>query len=170
MANINKKIYWDSCIFLAWFYNEPNEPSVVDGIEEMVRDIDNNRAKLITSIITRTELLESRMDDTARARFATLFQRRNVLMINLDHRISDLSHDIRDYYDQRGEKLTTPDCQHLATAIIHKVDFLYTLDGSGKKKKGTLLRLNGVVAGKHALKILKPHACQSNLFTGITHE
>jgi hypothetical protein len=56
----------------------------------------------------------------------------------------------------------------LATAIIHKVDAFYTLDGSGKRKKGTLLPLNGIVAGKYALKILKPQAPQGSLFTGMT--
>lgn len=167
MANINKKIYWDACIFLAWINDEPNELSVVEGIEEMVQDVDSNRVKLITSVVTRTELLDSRMDSEGRKRFDKLFKRRNVVMINLDHRISDLSHDIRDYHDQKGDKLTTPDCQHLATAIIHDVDAFYTLDGSGKKKNGRLLPLNGNVAGKFKLKILKPHASQTNLFTGL---
>ena len=135
MANINKKIYWDACIFLAWIYDEPKEPDVIDGIEEMVRDVDNNRVKLITSIVTRTEILESRLNAEARDRFDKIFKRRNVVMINLDTRISDLSHDIRDFHYQQGHVLSTPDSQHLATAIIHNVDIFYTLDGSEKKKK-----------------------------------
>ena len=167
MAIITRKIYWDACIFLAWFYNEPNEPSVVDGIEEMVRDIDHKRVKLITSIVTKNELLETRMDAVQRAKFDLFFKRRNVVRVDLDDRITDLSHDIRCYYDQKGIVLGSLDTYHLATAIIHEVDTMYTLDGSGKKKKGKLLPLSGNVAGKYKLQILKPQASAINLLTGL---
>ena len=156
MQTTKKKLYWDSCVFLAWIYDEPNEPSIVEGMEEVVRDVDANRIILITSVVTRSEILESRMTPDIKGKFDSLFSRRNVVMIELDHRISDLSHEIRDYYDQREIKLTTSDCHHIATAIKHRADEFQTLDGAGKKKRGKLLPLNGVIAGRYRLKICKP--------------
>ena len=167
MANKKRIIYWDTCIFLAWIFNEPNEPAIVDGIEEIVKQVDANKISLITSVVTRTEVLEGKMDDIAKRRFEDLFKRRNVVMISLDHRISDLSHDIRNYYDIKDIKLSTPDCQHIATAILYEANEFHTLDGSGKKKRGKILPLNGNVMGKHPLKICVPYSDQPNLFTGI---
>ena len=167
MANKKRIIYWDSCIFLAWIFNEQNEAAIMDGIEEIVKQVDQNKLTLITSVVTRTEVLEGKMDDIAKMRFDDLFKRRNVVMISLDHRISDLSHDIRNYYDIRGDKLSTPDCQHIATAILYEANELHTLDGSGKKKKGKILPLSGNILGKHPLKICTPYSDQPSLFSGI---
>ncbi|HEV7747578.1 MAG TPA: PIN domain-containing protein [Pyrinomonadaceae bacterium] len=155
-------IYWDACIFLAWLQNEPCEPGVMEGIEETVRQVNDNEAVLVTSVMTQTEVLESKMSRDAQTKFENLFKRRNVVWINHDTRIGKLSHDIRDYYDQRSVKLSSPDSIHLASAILYDVSVLYTLDGSGKKKRGYLLPLNGNVAG-HPLKIAKPYKSQLSL-------
>ena len=160
-----RKIYWDACVFLAWLYDEQNDVSVIEGMEEIVKQVDANEITLITSVVTRTEILEGRMNPDVKKKFDSLFNRRNVVMINLDHRISDLSHEIRDHHDKQGNKLSTNDCHHLATAIIHGADEFQTLDGSGKKKKGHLIPLSGNVAGKYTLKICAPNTPQAGLFT-----
>jgi hypothetical protein len=102
------------------------------------------------------------MPKAAKDQFNNLFKRRNVEWINHDERVSQLSHDIRDHYDQQGVKLSSADSVHLASAIIYDADVFYTLDGSGKKKKGKLLPLNGNVAG-HRLRIEKPYQKQLSL-------
>jgi len=155
-------IYWDACIFLAWLQNDQLDPGVMEGIEETAKLVANNQAILVTSIMTRTEVLDSRMPKVAQDKFDNLFKRRNVEWINHDERVSKLSHDIRDHYDQRGVKLSSADSVHLASAIIYEADVFYTLDGSGKKKKGKLLPLNGNVAG-HRLRIEKPYQKQLSL-------
>lgn len=164
---IGKKIIdWDTCIFLAWLQEEKHEVGVMEGIEEVVRKIHNNEVTLITSQITNIEVLESRLDSDARRKWKDVFNRRNCVMVDVNPRISEKSHFIRDYYDQKGIKLSTQDCIQLATAIIYKADEFHTLDGSGKKRNGDLLPLNGNVAG-HSLKICVPYAEQGNLFSGI---
>jgi hypothetical protein len=155
-------IYWDACIFLIWLKDEPCESGLMEGIEDTVKRVNDNEVVLITSIMTQTEVLESKMSKDAQTTFENIFKRRNVLWINHDTRIGKLSHDIRDFYDQRGTKLSSPDCIHLASAILYEADVLYTLDGSGKKKRGYLLPLDGNVAG-HKLKIAKPFKSQLSL-------
>ena len=168
MATGKRKIYWDTCIFIAWFYDEPqSDIAVTEGMEETVKEVDANKITLITSVVTRTELLENRMPSDVKAKYDALFNRRNVVMISLDHRISDLSAEIREYYDAKGTVLGTIDCQHLATAILYGADEFHTLDGSGKKKKGYLIPLSGTIAGKYTLKICKPYSIQGGLFTGM---
>lgn len=155
-------IYWDACVFLAWLQNEQLDPGVMEGIEETVKRVMNNEAILATSIMTRTEVLDSRMPKNAQTTFDNLFKRRNVEWINHDERVSTLSHDIRDHYDQQGVKLSSADSVHLASAIIYNVTVFHTLDGSGRKKKGKLLPLNGNVAG-HSLTIERPYKAQLSL-------
>ena len=157
-----EKIYWDACIFLAWLQDEPGDPGVMEGIEEAVRQVQNNEAILITSIMTQTEVLESKMPKEAQLKFENLFKRRNVLWINHDTRVGKLSHDIRDHYDQQSIKISSADSVHLASAILYEASVFYTLDGSGKKKRGYLLPLDGNVAG-HKLAIKKPYKSQLSL-------
>jgi hypothetical protein len=67
----------------------------------------------------------------------------------------------------RGTNLGSPDCVHLATAIIYQADVFYTLDGGGKRGKANdLLPLNGNVAG-YPLTIRKPLASQGSLLIGL---
>lgn len=156
--------YWDTCVFLAWLKDEKQDSTVIAGMERTVRLVDNNRAVLLTSVVTRTEILESTLDEKRRIDFKRLFTRRNVIMATLDHRIADLSHEVRDYYIQKGINLTSPDCHHLATAIYYEAMELNTMDGCGKKKKHCLLPLNGVVANKYPIKICLPFHEQPPLF------
>jgi predicted nucleic acid-binding protein len=167
MATTKRVVYWDNCIFIAWLNDEPNEPHIIEGIQHIVKQVDTDKINLITSVVTRTELLENRMSDEARDKFDRLFDRTNVTMINLDKRVADLSHEIRSYYDARGIVLGTPDCQHVATAILYRADEFQTLDGSGKKKKGKLIPLSGTVAGKYPMKICSPYTDQPGLFTAL---
>lgn len=64
-------IYWDACIFLAWLQDEPLDPGIMEGIEDIVRRVNNNEAILVTSIMTRTEVLDSRMPKAAREKSIT---------------------------------------------------------------------------------------------------
>lgn len=165
--SIGKKIIgWDSCIFLAWLQDEKREIGVMEGIEEVVRKVHNNEVILLTSQMTKIEVLEGRLTLEAQKKFEEVFNRRNCQMVDITSRVSEKSHFIRNYYDQKGIKLSSPDSIHLATAIIYKADEFHTLDGSGKKRNGDLIPLDGNVAG-HKLKICVPYAEQRSLLIGI---
>jgi predicted nucleic acid-binding protein len=161
-------IYWDACIFLAWLHDETNHaPGVMEGIEQMVKDVNGGQIRLFTSVMTKTEVLECRLTKKAQETFANVFKRTNVSMIAQDERIADRSHAIRNHYDQKGIRLSSIDCVHLATAIIYKADVFYTTDGGGKRaRRNDLLPLNGNVAG-YPLVIMMPFAKQGSLLVGI---
>jgi hypothetical protein len=165
--SIGKKIIcWDACIFIAWLQDEKRETGVMEGIEEIVRRVHNNEAVLITSQMTNIEVLQSRLTSEAQKKWKEVFNRPNCQMIDLTPKVSEKSHFIRNYYDQKGIRLGSPDSIQLATAVIYKAEEFHTFDGSGKRRNGDLLPLNGNVAG-FKLKICTPYAEQGSLLTGI---
>ena len=129
----------------------------MQGLAEVVSMIDKKEAILITSVVSRTEVLESTLTTKNRGAFDELFKRTNCKLVDLNAPISELAHNIREYYRQQGKKLKTPDCQHLGTAIIYKCDELHTFD------EGDMLPLNGNIAG-HNLVICKPKGKQMVMF------
>jgi predicted nucleic acid-binding protein len=165
-----KKIYWDSCIFLAWLKNEPRSKEEVDGIAECVDLVEAKQVHLITSVITITEVFEGNLSADANEKYRLLLSRRNVTPLDNDLRVSRLAQKIREYYQNQKtidglDGLSTPDAIHLATAIHYDADVFYTFD-EGKKngRKGrSLLSISGDVAG-YNLKISKPTAMQFRLF------
>ena len=169
-APVGRKVYyWDASLFLAWLTNEPREAAVMEGIAEVARDVNDNKAVLITSVITLTEVLEARLSDEARQKFRDLFKRRNVKQINVDQRIAQLAQEIRQHYSQQNPsvRIETPDSIHLATAILYKADELHTTDGSGKRKRPSdLISLSGNVTGRYPLQIVLPRSKQVGLFPG----
>lgn len=146
---IRKKYYWDTSIFIAWLNaGKGHAAEVMAGIDEIAAEIQDNKAVLCTSVNTTTEILQGQLTSEQSSRLENLFKRRNVIRINVDDRIATRASQIRNYYNERGVKIATPDAQHLATAIIHGVDEFHTLDGDSKRpRKSDLLSLNGNVAG-----------------------
>lgn len=165
--SIGKKIIaWDSCVFLAWLQDEKREIGVMEGIEEVVRKTNNGEVILLTSQMTNIEVLQSRLSSEAQKKWKEIFNRRNCQIIDINPRVGEKASFIRDYYDQKGIKLSSPDSIQLATAIIYNAEEFHTFDGCGKKRNGDLLPLDGNVAG-HKIKICVPYAQQGSLLTGI---
>jgi predicted nucleic acid-binding protein len=140
----------------------------MEGIDEMVRSVDKGDAILITSAITRIEVLDSTLTDAQRAKFRQAIGRKSIQSLACSMRVADKAHELRDFYQAKGQKLQTPDAIHLATAIIYGADILYTFDGIAKdkpQKNMKFLPLNGDVAG-HGLAIQIPNG-RLSLFPGI---
>lgn len=172
MAKAGKKTYyWDSCSFIAWIDGGKGHPKdVIDGLDAIAKEVTENRATLCTSVVTETEVLEGKLTPDQVTKFQNLFKRRNVIRISVDHRIARKASEVRNYYHQRSIKISTPDAQHLATALIYGVDEFNTLDGNGERKRpNQLLRLNGNVAGE-PLHIRVPVATQPSLFAGVVSQ
>ena len=153
------KYYWDSGLFIAWFKDEKRKPGEMEGLAEVVSMIDKKEAILVTSVITRTEVLESSLSKENKGEFDKLFKRTNCKQVDVDAPISELAHDIREFCkNSTGKNLKTPDSTHLATAIIYECHELHTFD------EDDMISLNGNVAG-HNLIICKPKGKQGVLFT-----
>lgn len=161
-----RRFYWDSCLFLTWLKGEDRKPGEAEGIEEVVRLVEGNKAELFTSVMTKAEVLESKMTEEQKHRFTELFKRRNVVEVDLDPRVAKLAQIVREFYLARKTKLSVPDSIHLATAIHYAADEFHTTDGGGeRKRRGDLIPLSGSVAG-HDLKICTPNAKQLRLQLG----
>lgn len=168
MSKTGKKThYWDSCAFIAWLDGGKGHPlEVIAGLDEIAKEITDNKANLCTSVITQTELLRGKLTPDQITKIENLFKRRNVVEITLDGRIARKASEIRDYYNNKGVKISQPDSIHLATAIIYEVDEFDTLDGAGERpRRNDLLPLNGDVAG-HPLHIRIPSG-QPSLFSAV---
>ena len=148
--------YWDACIFLAWLQDEVRAPGEMDGVSEVASVVSRGEANLVTSVMTRTEVLESSLTAAARRKFDEIFKRSNIYQLDVTQSVSSVAHEIRDHYHRIGRNVKTPDATHLATAITHKVTEFQTFDNK-------MLNLNGNVAG-YPLSICKPNAIQGELF------
>jgi len=156
-----KTIYWDACIFYAFFKGEEHRPGELAEIQKQVQLIDADKLILITSAITLTEVLSGKLPADKKDMFPDLFKRPNILCIETTLKIAQLAHKIRDYYishntDFGGKTVGTPDAIHLASAITYDVDAFYTFDEKHKKHELGLLKLPGKLAGEFELNICRP--------------
>ncbi|MCK4632507.1 MAG: type II toxin-antitoxin system VapC family toxin [candidate division Zixibacteria bacterium] len=165
-------VYLDSCIFIAWLKNEQRKNSEeTKGVKEVMHLIDNNKVRMITSALTRAEVLQCTLSTGTQRDFDNVLRRRNVMVANTDHHTWALTHDLRDHYQnikvqENLPTLSVPDAIHLATAIQYEVDTFYTFDENDKPGKSrALIPLDGNVAG-YDLKVKKPLG-DPDLFTGL---
>lgn len=164
MSGKKELVYWDACIFLAHLKDEKRaDPLDMAGVREQMIRIDKAEIQLATSVITLTEVLESGVPTDTRNRLGLIFHRRNCHLVEVNMRIAEISHTIRDYYQVEKSKggllptVTTPDAIHLATAIWFGCDRFYTFDEKDEpKKRRALIPLSPVIAGQYPLIVSKP--------------
>ena len=140
-----QKYYWNTDVFLAWLKAEQGRVELVDAI---VSEAHKGEAVIVTSVITRTEIFEGSLDEEMRTKFKLVMGTRYMCQVNVDPAVADLARELREHYKAKGQSLKTPDAQHLATAILHKVNAFHAFDDK-------LLRYDGNVAGR-ALRVCKP--------------
>lgn len=160
---------------IAWLSNEARAIGEMEGVQEVAKEILKNKTVLVTSTLTRAEILECKMPKGATEKYRKFFRRSNVLSIPFDNEIAELTSEIRNYYSPGDFELLTPDAIHLATAIHMGVTEFHTFDGSDPSKKPRnnktktkcgLLLLGSQVAGKPLL-IKKPIGIQGDLLKNV---
>jgi predicted nucleic acid-binding protein len=161
MGSGNNIIYWDSAVFIAYFTQEPTRTKEeLAGIDQVVDAFDKGNCILVTSMISKTELLAPKLGAKNYARLSALWKRKQFQPVEVTEAIIDLANEIRGFYSAKGEKVpATPDSIHLATAIKSVVNVFQTFDGG--RKRG-LLQLDGNVAG-YNLSIKVPFVSQGKL-------
>lgn len=162
MKTGKRKIYWDSSCWLAWLNGEGLETwpaDVVDGIRDVVIEIESGATILFTSSLSRTEVPIERLNEIQKEKYAKLLRRSNVMQVDPTVKVFDRAAQIREFHAQQIPKrsVLTPDAIHLATAIIYGADEFQTMDGlqtGGSRRK--LLALTGNVGG-YDLKVVPPY-------------
>lgn len=144
--------YWDTSVFLHWLSDPVKEKNVIDAIEQIVQASERNEAVIITSTITRIEVLRHKMDTATAEKFDALFPHA-VEWVSVTPPIARIAHEIRNYYHSQNppKKIKTPDCIHLASAIGTPADEMHALD-----EDDLLVLTENVLGGKYKLKIIKP--------------
>ena len=165
MAGTEPVYYWDTCLFLAWIKDEERPSGEMDGVREVIERTKRREAKIVTSVLTKVEVLESRLPAGMKRLVDDLMKRVN--RVGMEIKVAGMAHDLRDYYASRsaefvGKMLSVPDAIHLATAILHRATEFHTFDGGGSGKSLGLLQLSGNVGG-HRLTICKPQAKNPSL-------
>lgn len=150
--------YWDACLFLAWIKDEERQGDEMAGVREVISRARRREVILMTSVLTSTEVLQSKIPVGMITLFGGLMRR--LEQKSIDIKIARLAHDLRDHYSARanqfgGKTLSVPDALHLATAIIYRADEFHTFDASNSRNSLGLIPLNGSVGG-HKLKICRP--------------
>ncbi len=151
------KFYIDSCVFIAWFKNEPRPFQEMAGIRALFDQIKKKQATLVGSTILLAELLFDKMPQ-AKSEFVSLQGLGNVHFFPVDLAIAHLAGEVRSYY---YGKISVADSLHLATAIFGGCAHFYTFD-EGKKGGHGLLKLGNQVAG-YPLLVTKPFSAEPPL-------
>lgn len=90
----------------------------MDGVREVIARHKRRELKLITSVLTRVEVLQSKIPVGVGNSFTDLFKR--MPQLGMDTKVAGLAHDLRDYYSinaasHGGKTLSTPDTTHYTT-------------------------------------------------------
>lgn len=159
-----KRVYWDACVFIKHLSPkaDPKAKSILDGIDEVVADAEAGRTVIITSSITRIEVLDCNISPGSEALYLKFLRREIVQEYDVDPRIGNAAHDIRAFYQKKGHTLSVSDSIHIATACLREADELFTLEGTGKNPKMTAL--SGRIADRWNLTICAPRASMARLF------
>jgi predicted nucleic acid-binding protein len=159
---IGKQIYWDTCPLIAWITDEKTRTAQEKAaLDQVAEEFSKGKCIIVMSSIFRVEIIPLEKDQQEKLNLFT--KRSNFQEIVPIPPILDLAGEIRRFYREKKQSISTPDAIHLATAIHTKVDVFQTFDGAGRKRG--LLGLSGNVAGRN-LTITTPFISQPNLPLG----
>ena len=151
--------YWDTCLFLAYLRNRPEEQVTVDVIDSLLRRAlaPASDVTIVVSTMVVAELPRRESDDPAQWRaIGDLFlaNHPNVLVVAGSLPIGLRASEI----GTEHPGITPSDAMHIATALVARVDVFLTLDGvrrRGRARRKDLLQYDGLI-GHPRLDIRPP--------------
>ena len=75
MAGGSPTYYWDTCLFLAWLNDEQRKTGEMDGVREIIARHKRRDVRLVTSVLTQVEVLQSRIPVGVGTSFTDLLKR-----------------------------------------------------------------------------------------------
>jgi predicted nucleic acid-binding protein len=152
--------YWESSIWIVYFNEGRQHPDVFERIEEILKLVRRNQVTLVTSVITRAELLEDKLGPASLRAYDDLFSRRNIVDQPVTRSITMLASDYRSHFATLRKAGKFADAIHLATAVDNKADEFHTTDA------GDLLPCNGD-SMLRGTQVIRPSTAAPHLFTGV---
>lgn len=142
--------YWDACVYISWLDGgQGRTTSEMSDLQSVASGVQNNKAILVTSEITRVEVVK--LNASAQAQFDAFLMRPNSRPHTVDKPVIDRATKLRTAIPS----LKTPDSIHLATAMKFGVDSFHTFDGK-------LLALSGS-PNVNRMTIEKPATSQMSI-------
>ncbi len=155
MASLNKRVYWDACVWLALILREriPLSGGGVEDRETMCRMVIEAAKKgsleILTSTFCLVEVCKVPVDKKSTTdKLADFFENDYILVTNLDRTVAERGRDLM----TRHPGLKAPDAVHVATACVSPgVDEMHTFDDRLLALNGSVDKIDGT-----KLKICKP--------------
>ena len=155
------KEYWDTCIFISYLNDKPEEKNKVDIIEAFIRHAEKPTSNILI-VVSTIVLCELQPRDTynqlhyqeLRELFYTA--RHFIKVQGLTPKIADEVSKLRTIH---GNSLDLADAVHMVTASLEDCNVLYTFNGdAARRRPKDILSFNGVsvIEGKPPLNIKIP--------------
>src|SRR6202040_778327 len=112
--------YWESSIWIVYFNEGRQHADVYERIEEILKLVRRNQAILVTSVITRAELLEAKLGPANLRAYDDLFSRKNIVDQPVTRTVAMLASDYRSHFRTLRKAGNFADAIHLATAVDNK--------------------------------------------------
>lgn len=74
-------------------------------------EVRSGKAIIVTSVMTTTEIFEGNLTEERKKQFKLLMGRRDVTQVHVDHNISDLARELREYFQRKKKKKLSPRMQ-----------------------------------------------------------
>ena len=152
--------YWETSIWIVYLNEGKEHPDVFERLEEIITEVKARQVTLLTSVLTRIELLEMHHGPAKMRQYDAQLDRRNVHDVAITRQIAALASNFRNHFPslKSGKKLS--DAIHLATAVDVVADELHTTDEDDLLKCNGDPILNGLV-------VSRPVSAMPKLFTGV---
>jgi hypothetical protein len=89
MAGVDPSYYWDTCLFLAWIKDEERPSGEMDGVREVIERFKRREAKIVTSVLTAVEVLQSRLPAGVATLFSELMKR--ITRLGVDSKVASMA-------------------------------------------------------------------------------
>lgn len=81
-------ISWDSCVFFAWIKDEPLDDYIKKGIEQTIENAYSGQVVIVSSTITLSEVLQTKMTADQKEKYAQVFKHPSLQLVDVDRRIA----------------------------------------------------------------------------------
>jgi predicted nucleic acid-binding protein len=148
-------------MWIVYLNGGTEHPDVFERADEIVKLIRRNQVIIVTSVITRAELLERRLGPQKLRVYDEQFARKNVVEQPVTRSVCLRASDYRSHFPTLRKGAKFADAVHLATAVDNNVDELHTTDAED------LLPCNGD-SMLRGTQVIRPVSDKPNLLTKAT--